>query len=510
MNNSLSKKIKHLYKSPIFIVSLFVILSLIGILNHVMWRDEMNTWLIVRDSNSWHDLIYNIKSDRGHPGLWHFSVALLRNLVDNPVIMQLFHWSLAVITIILFWLYSPFNHLQKALFTFGYCPLYEYTLISRNYGLGICLLFAFCVVFSSRYQTYLILAVLLGLIANVNVYSLLISMALISMLTLEFVLDRQLQQIYLNKSKIWDVIISISIVIFCFALAAYFIIPPVDNNPNILGEQITTFDLRHLFKILGRFFGGYTLIVPNSKRWIDLIICGSIAIGIFGINCSYLSKKIIPLFFYITANSGLFLFMYSKHLTISIRHLGHYYFIMIIALWLANYYQENKLKWKYNFNFLPIKASWHHYLFMIILYIQLGGGIYKYINDLIVPFSASKAAANYIIKSNLNQEFIVASRDVNMASVSGYLNRKLYYPELEELGSFFLFSQRGFDNVTHDEVLKQIKDILSKKTQLDRILMILNKEVKSTRNDLQIIPIEKFKKSYLSGERYYLYWVSLK
>ncbi|MEH1854281.1 MAG: hypothetical protein V7L11_22000 [Nostoc sp.] len=54
------------FHSPWFIILIFSSLGLIGILNHSMWRDELNPWLIVRDSESFGDLITNIHYE-GHP-----------------------------------------------------------------------------------------------------------------------------------------------------------------------------------------------------------------------------------------------------------------------------------------------------------------------------------------------------------------------------------------------------------------------------------------------------------
>ena len=77
-----------------------------------------------------------------------------------------------------------------------------------------------------------------------------------------------------------------------------------------------------------------------------------------------------------------------------------------------------------------------------------------YPRDLLIPFSASKATSSYIQASGWQDEFIVATRDANMAPISGYLNRQLYYPELKSMGSFTLFGgDREFDN--HEYFLRQ-------------------------------------------------------
>ncbi len=101
-----------LYKSPWTAVIIVAVLGFIGALNHSMWRDEMNVWLIARDSPSWGAFVENIHYDRAHPGLWHLLVAGLYHLFGHPMAMQLFHWLLAMGTVLLIWRCSPFNQWQ--------------------------------------------------------------------------------------------------------------------------------------------------------------------------------------------------------------------------------------------------------------------------------------------------------------------------------------------------------------------------------------------------------------
>ena len=110
---------------------IFLLASAFAISNHEMWRDEIQAWLIARDSTSLFDLFRNMKYE-GHPPLWHICLMLLTRLTKSPIAMQILHLFIASATIYLFARYSPFNNIQKILFTFGYFPFYEYSVISRN------------------------------------------------------------------------------------------------------------------------------------------------------------------------------------------------------------------------------------------------------------------------------------------------------------------------------------------------------------------------------------------
>jgi hypothetical protein len=77
-----------------FLLLAFFLLGLLGIFNHAMWRDELNGWLIARDSPSLIDFWNNIRYE-GHPILWYACLYLLNQITRNAIAMQLFHLLLA-------------------------------------------------------------------------------------------------------------------------------------------------------------------------------------------------------------------------------------------------------------------------------------------------------------------------------------------------------------------------------------------------------------------------------
>ncbi|MBE9200029.1 MULTISPECIES: hypothetical protein [unclassified Nodularia (in: cyanobacteria)] len=498
------------FQSPWLIIIIFSTLGLIGILNHSMWRDELNPWLIVRDSETFGDLIANIHYE-GHPVLWYFCLAVLRNISENPVIMQMFHLAMAMVSVALFCLYSPFNHQQKFLFSFGFFPFNEYLLISRNYAFSMLFIFAFCKLFPSRKKTYVYLAILLGLLANSSAYALFVAFSLLLTLLVEFWFDIEHRNQYFSQSSKYDLFLSLGIILFSLILSIYIITPPADSylHGGLENGWVNQLDLRNLFRSLGRLFGSYFLIIPTHKRWLDLIVCGLIVLFVVVLTVIKLTKKPVALFFYIIGNSIILAFTYLRFLGAP-RHFGHFYLIFIAALWLGSYYAESAFlinKFKIKPKTITFTDKWHHIAFMLILYVQFIGGIGSFTKDLIIPYSASRATANYIQASQLNDEFIVASRDANMAALSGYLNRKLYYPELQKLGSFTLF-KAGRQPIEQPEILGQITSLLTNQPDNSKILLILNKKLNVNNQDLKIVPIKTFEKAWVNDERYYLYWVN--
>ncbi len=112
----------------------FGILLALLLLHHEMWRDELQAWLLARDSGTLPQLWHNARYE-GHPLLWHALLFPLAHATDNPAAMQVLHWVVAVGVAALVLFGSPFPVWTRVLLVFSYFPLFEYGAISRNYAL---------------------------------------------------------------------------------------------------------------------------------------------------------------------------------------------------------------------------------------------------------------------------------------------------------------------------------------------------------------------------------------
>jgi hypothetical protein len=113
----------------------FAALLALLLLRHAMWRDELQAWLIARDSASPLALWRNTRLE-GHPLLWHLLLWLITRFTAAPVAMQLLHLVIAVSAATVLVRFAPFRLWQRAALLFGYFPLFEYGVISRNYALS--------------------------------------------------------------------------------------------------------------------------------------------------------------------------------------------------------------------------------------------------------------------------------------------------------------------------------------------------------------------------------------
>ena len=127
---------------------LYIVITLVGVSSHVLWRDEMQGWLVAVGSSNVFEL-WNNNAPSGHPIVYPLLTFISSLIYENPLSMQLMQWSFAAICVLIFLRRAPFSKFQKLLFTFGYFPFWEYCLISRHYVVIQLLSFIGCLLYTS-------------------------------------------------------------------------------------------------------------------------------------------------------------------------------------------------------------------------------------------------------------------------------------------------------------------------------------------------------------------------
>jgi len=122
-------------RSAVLIVwGVWTALLLILILSHEMWRDELQSWGLVRSSGTPFDVITNLRHE-GHPPLWYLVLWPITKITRSPVGLQVVALvvgsSAAWITL----RKMPVSLVMRSAIVFSYFPLFEMGTISRSYSL---------------------------------------------------------------------------------------------------------------------------------------------------------------------------------------------------------------------------------------------------------------------------------------------------------------------------------------------------------------------------------------
>ena len=180
-----------------FIVPIiFTLISFWLVRNHEMWRDEIQAWLLARDSSNIVSLSENLKYE-GSPGLWHYILFPLTRIFTTPYSMQVLNILFSTCTILILFNWSPFNKIQKLLLTFSYFLFYEYSIIARSYGLSALLIFTFCALFRNRQKNTIKIAIILFLLSHTSLFGLLMASCFFMTVYLEEII-----RVIIKKEKI--------------------------------------------------------------------------------------------------------------------------------------------------------------------------------------------------------------------------------------------------------------------------------------------------------------------
>lgn len=509
------------------LVSAFLALEVISVISHEMWGDELRSWAIARDSSSIANLFENLRYE-GHPSLWYLSLYLLSRFTRNPVAMQILHVMLATIAIYLFAGFSPFTNTQKALFSFGYFPFYEYAAISRNYGLGILFLFSFCALFETRVRSYIPLAITLFLLANTSAYGVIIAVSLALTLLYECVIDRTMMS-YLLARK-WDLAMSLLVFAFGIAIAMFGIIQPSDSGQKpVLTKGFKTEWLVGTLTSLWRSY----IPIPNFfsyQFWnsnilmsgpvkVPAMACAALSLGLLILSIGWLARKRVVLFLYLSGTFGILFFTYMfPYIRFfgSLRHHGHLFILFVASLWLSAHYSGSRLSNRVICSFADWIDRHSGKFMMVILCAHLGAGIIAFSLDLFNPFSGGKDASKYIEAQHMADMLIVGTEDA--FPVAAYLDKKIYYLEGERFESFVVLDNRR--KKVHPNELFERAIKLVRQRDAD-VLLVVNynlaplfiKGSHSTRNhhlSRSVSGLAAFRRSIVPDEQYYLYLIQRK
>ncbi|MFI5221799.1 MAG: hypothetical protein ACHQK8_05700 [Bacteroidia bacterium] len=464
----------------ILIATLFFLVSLIGIIHHEMWRDELQSWLVARDSHSLVQLFQNARFE-GHPILWYLILFILTSFTKSLFALQLLNLFLGTAFIFLFNKFSGFKKTEKILFSFGYYSVFEFTMISRSYNLELLLIAAVLVLFNKSSKNFIWMFVTLFLLANVSAFGLLFAVCFgIIFLWDEKYNLRKIEQTKVSVSKYF------SVVLIFIAGIIFSIIQIKPEQGNLVSTDASSlFDFERIKIVFARISDAFFLF-PELKilpYWNfsgtmrldsqDLVLNLILSFAIILACVVILWRKPETLLFFLAASAGIFLLCELPFL-IAVRYTGRFFLAFVFSLWLGNYFDE-KIFTNNFLNKISILGKKFQSIFLILILIsQVIAGVEYYFTDVKMPFSSSKQIASQIQKEHLDTLPILGSQDYAVSSFSALLGKNIFYPESKTPGSFIIWDNQLRKNQNPDfgVVIESINTVLDSSHQ--KALVILN------------------------------------
>lgn len=428
----------------IILFGIYIIINLVLMLKHEMWRDEVRPWVMAKNL-SLIDLFKVSKFD-GHPVMWHLILMPFAKLGFPVITIQIIHFIFAVITAFIFYFKIKVNDIIKTIILFTTPFMYVYIIIVRNYIFILLLLMLIALIYDKKYKYPYLYGILVTFLLFCPTVVWGLSIAIFLFFEFELYKDKKFKQILITSG--------------IYITFLVLVVLQLSNTPNsdfgTVASNYNTFSKSFLYLILLTImlFGIISFII-NKKKYKEYFIC---VIGL-------LSQIFISMF------------LYSAILDVRL-----YYQVMVWLFYAIIFSYDNESKYKIGI-----------FIIFIMFYISFTFSIYDSIKlDYTLKYSSGKEAATWINK-NIPEEELIIDKSIYCQSVIVHLkNDKVfdisynkYFNELK------YYSDTGSSN---------IKDFSKYK---GRYVLLNRKKIEKDEN---MSLVKSFDNS-ITGEDFYLYYV---
>ncbi len=217
-------KIAKISNHEYFKASIFFIYSLLSgyfLINHAMWRDELQLWLVASKSENLFELVAN-KQYEIRPYIWFLICWILSRFTQNPEVLKIFNYAVCISLAIVLLYRCKGSLVLRIGFLFGFLTLFGYSAISEEYLLGT-LIFIIAVSQIQHQSRHLSVLLVAALLANINLTFAIVSIG-IALIPSYSVLMNALNKRFAFLVDLAGIVLYISF--FLFSIASMW--PPSD------------------------------------------------------------------------------------------------------------------------------------------------------------------------------------------------------------------------------------------------------------------------------------------
>lgn len=422
---------------------------------HEPWRDEVHTLNSVTESASFADLFRQIRNE-GHPALWHSIVYAFYQVWPHSVSLKLASFAVAVLAASVLLFSSPFTIPEKILFLFGFYPIYEYSVVSRNYGISMLLFFILLAQVCRQKPRFLWAAWTVFLMANTNAHSCVLAIAYLSA-RLQSVRQPALRG---SGAATKQTAVAETMIIAAGIAAALFQMR-VDPNSSVKG-------------LAGWHAIGSPLSVPadpssGRQEYFYQFLRATLAMCV-----------IVPALYsvsFIRRNRPAFIFLYLSIIGLAlffllifnaaIRHWGFFYLLAVGGLWM----ERSEYPWGVQTAETKIAAPWSRALkrsvpplLWLLMCAQLYLGARSAVSDVRHDFSSSRGLAALIKnRADLRDAVLIGEPDTFMESIPYYTDNLIYIPREDRWGKNVRLTSANKTQLSLGELLSAARRIRSER-----------------------------------------------
>lgn len=443
--------------------------------HHVMWRDELQAYVVARDSHSL-ALLWENMGFEGFPALWFGVLKVLQLFTDEPSAMQWLHYTIALVNIGLIVRYAPFPSYLKIILILSFPFSIQYAVFSRCYAIGIVFLLAALVAHDKGRPFFYWL--FLGIAAQ----STILVMCLVGMLGLHRLLT--------DPKAIWK---ERKGVVLCVLLILLAIISawPHPNRMGVYDIAAAGHPLLSFFQSLGKAFASPLIIGSYEAGFLFVAILLALLGGLFWRMPASLAAY--------GAGLGAFLTVDRLGYPLSPYHL----MLLLVGAGL--------LAWQSRVNY-----RWPQVVSFVLLFLASSLAGVQALTTFNAPvYSQSKATAGWIVESKLEKAAWVAVPDYTATPVAGYAGMSFYYPQCDCIAAAPHWSKLNHKVPPLSAVFVQAKDYMTKQGLTEVWVLLGNAwgqgeyAALSAPEGAFIEPVKVFAGAMVADEQYLVYRMGL-
>jgi hypothetical protein len=455
---------------------------------HEMFRDEMQAWLIARDSHSLLDLFANLRYE-GHPALWHTLLYFVSRFTWNPAGMQAVNYVLSVLTAYAILSFDRMPRWSRILWIFTFTLFFGYGVLARNYMLAVLTLVLEARCLISRRVLWA--AVFGALAINAHFFAIPIALALFAIMVFQ-----QGSEDLRRPAKL----LAAGALLGVGLLTAYLEVrPPADRSVEEYGH---TTPVEGFLRAEGRSWQAFVplpeqmiparfseMLAPRTHSSLVatafsllLILAGAYMLRTFRGRAWFLGMVLVECV----------LFMFTVHIP-SPRHYGFLLIALLLAFFVESTENESAKEKR------PIAQG----LLIAMLAVQIAAAVGISAMELRMPYAAGKEVSILLQERGLSNNPLVLEPPAHGTVVLGYLERPTaYYPACHCLASFTLYKE-SWDQarwVTRPEL-----DALYAASHEPVVVVSMTPYTPEQEQALGLSPIQFFEHVIFTQERAYVY-----
>jgi hypothetical protein len=417
---------------------------------HVFWRDEVRAFTLALQGDNVVDMLKGIHGE-GHPAVWYLLLRGAHVLAPVREVLPAVSVAVAAAAVALLLFRSPFRPWVLALILMSGFSLFEYSVIARNYGISMLVLFALAHLYPRHRDKGVVLGLLLALLCNTNVPSALLAAAFLLFWLVDLIGEeglrwgRRYRLLFLNGA------IAAVGALLCF-LTVY---PTVHDAAQVEVAVATPGRIAHALMVPADSF--WLLLPPHIppagavKAALSLILLGSL-LGLVRAPGALLSSLLALVGFEL-----FFQLVYPG----SYRHQALLIVYLIAMYWLLARGHGGRwpASWRLAGRLGPAAAA-GRWLFVILLAIQVVKSADPILQEVRgKPHSRARDLGRLLAREQLLNATVIGDPEILLESLPYYAPNPIYLMRERRFGKVVRFTRHARTRLSLDDILADARSL---------------------------------------------------